>query len=76
MKGVICMFFRCRARSHFLKFLLMLLGIRLLAQRRLSESEREEYRGKAKTFRRKLRDAFAVWDDEEQEQNTSQGENA
>jgi hypothetical protein len=70
------MFFRCRARNHFLKLILMLFGVRLLTQNRLSESEREDYKSKAKVFRRKLRDAFAVWDDDEQDNDVSSGENA
>ncbi len=60
------MFFRCRARRRFFKFLLILLGIRILTHgNQLTDTEREEYRAKAKKFRRKIRDAFTVWDEDE-----------
>ncbi len=45
--------------------LLLLCGIRLFARKQLSDTEKEAFRTKAKRFRSKLRDALAVWDDEE-----------
>lgn len=66
------MFFRCRARRRFFRFLLMLLGIRILTQNNhMTDAEREAYKTKAKTFRKKMREAFEVWDTDETTHETS-----
>lgn len=62
------MFFRRRRHSGFLvRMLLILLGLRWLSHKSghdCDETVRKERRLRAKVFRRKLREAFAVWDDE------------
>lgn len=56
-------------RSHhhghsFFTFLLALLGIRsLLRHRGMTDEERAEIKTKGRAFRAKLREAWAVWDE-------------
>ncbi len=61
------MFFRCRRRSPLLTLLLIFLGVKWLRKEQPSDEERAEFRAKRKAFRHKMREAFAVWDDEETE---------
>jgi hypothetical protein len=60
------MFFRCRRPNFLLTWIFLLFGFKIAAKDRLSEEERTEYRNKAKRFRKKFRDALAVWDDEDE----------
>lgn len=59
--------FSHRRRGHCpLGFLLALFGIRsALRHRDMTDVEREEARTKARAFRAKLREAWAVWDDKD-----------
>ena len=62
------MFFaRRRHRHSLLELVLLLFGIRCLCRRhrKTDEATREEYRGKARQFRSKLKEAFAVWQEDE-----------
>lgn len=62
------MFFFRRRRGHkLLHLLLIALGFGWLVRRRCPEDEgdRSEMREKARQFRGKLREAFAVWQDKE-----------
>lgn len=59
------MFFHSRRRPSLLPLLMLLFGFKFLSKERMSESERDEYKEKRKTFRRKMREAFAVWDEDE-----------
>lgn len=61
------MFFRCRRRFSLLTLLMFIFGLKTVKAERLSDEEREEYRAKRKRFRRKIRDAFAVWDDDDED---------
>lgn len=65
------MFFRYRRRPSLFGLLMFLLGFKFVVRERLSESEREEYKTKAKAFRRKMREAWAVWDEDETEETSS-----
>lgn len=48
-----------------LSFLLALIGIKsLVRHHHMTDEEREDARSKAATFRTKLREAWAVWDEE------------
>lgn len=58
------MFFRPR-RPSLLMFLLVLLGIKAWKKERYSDEEKAQYREKRKKFRSKLREACAVWDEDE-----------
>lgn len=58
------MFF-CRRRRSIWSVLLLLLGFRWIKKERMTEDERNEYRAKARLFRTKLREAYAVWDTDE-----------
>lgn len=66
------MFRRRHHRPSLCKLLLILLGFGALVRRRHrstcdcegSQEEREAYKAKAKQFRSKLKEAFAVWADE------------
>lgn len=58
------MFFRYRRRFSLFTFLMFLIGIKTLKKERMSDEEREEYRMKRKLFRRKMREACAVWDED------------
>ena len=53
---------------------MFLLGFKFIVRERLSDAEREEYKTKAKAFRRKMRDAFAVWDEEENKTSNEENE--
>lgn len=62
------MFFRRRRRYTLFRVLLALFGLRFMAGARLeglSAEEREHLRDKRRRFRRKIRDAFDVWDEED-----------
>lgn len=65
------MFFGCRRRLSLFTFLLMLFGFKKLAKSELTEAQRAEYRTKARNFRKKMREAFAVWDEDEQDETPS-----
>ena len=58
------MFFRPR-RPSLLMFLLLLVGIKVWKKERISEEDKASYREKRKKFRSKLREACAVWDEDE-----------
>jgi hypothetical protein len=58
------MFFRYRRRFPLLTLLLVLFGVKTLKKERMSDEDREVFREKRKAFRRKLREAFAVFDDD------------
>lgn len=60
------MFFRRRRRS-LLELILIVLGLRSLCCRSTVTEIDEANRDKAKRFRTKLKEAFAVWDEEEAE---------
>ncbi|PWI57803.1 hypothetical protein [Sulfoacidibacillus thermotolerans] len=47
------------------RFLLLLCGFRWFSRRSNKECDHTEFRAKRRAFRRKLREAFDVWDDEE-----------
>ncbi|QQE81043.1 hypothetical protein GI364_12070 [Alicyclobacillus sp. SO9] len=47
--------------------LLFIFGLKTVKAQRLSDEEREDYRVKRKRFRQKIRDAFAVWDDDDED---------
>jgi hypothetical protein len=66
------MFFRCRRRFSLLTLLMFIFGLKTVRAERLSDEERDEYRTKRKRFRRKIRDAFAVWDDEDDDAEDSE----
>jgi hypothetical protein len=73
------MFFRYRRGCPFgcgglFGWLILLFGLKRVSARRLSDEERAEYREKAKRFRGKLRDAMAVWDDEDSKDGDSSAE--
>jgi hypothetical protein len=61
------MFFRHRRRFPLLTLLLFFIGIKSVKKERMSDEDRAAYREKRKAFRRKMREAFAVWDDEDDE---------
>lgn len=65
------MFFRYRRRPSLFGLLMFLLGFKFIVKEHLTESERAEYRTKGKAFRRKMREAFAVWDEDENEETAS-----
>lgn len=58
------MFFRPR-RPSLLMLLLVLFGIKAWKKERFSEEDKAAYREKRKKFRSKLREACAVWDEDE-----------
>ncbi|HLN63279.1 MAG TPA: hypothetical protein VK464_17215 [Symbiobacteriaceae bacterium] len=61
------MFFARRRRHSLVELILVMLGIRCLCRRHreTDEATREEMRGKARQFRSKLKEAFAVWQEDE-----------
>lgn len=62
----------CRRHSIW-SLILVILGIRLIRKEKSwTDEERKTYRAKRRLFRSKMRDAFAVWGDEEEEAPTSQ----
>ncbi len=63
------MFFRCRRRNSLFQLLFLLLGLKAVSRSRWTEEERKAYRAKAKKFRGKLREAYAIWDDENENDN-------
>ncbi|RIV17760.1 hypothetical protein D2Q93_14910 [Alicyclobacillaceae bacterium I2511] len=60
------MFFRCRRRNSLFQLLLLLLGLKAVNRSRWTEEERKSFRTKAKKCRGKLREACAVWEDEDE----------
>ncbi|MCY0900725.1 MAG: hypothetical protein OWU32_00885 [Firmicutes bacterium] len=61
------MFYRRRQSGFLLRVLLVVLGVRFLSKRdhRCSDPvHRNHHRARVRAFRSKLREAFAVWDDE------------
>lgn len=58
------MFFRWRPGGGLFRLLLLLLGIKVIRNSRLSEEERAAVRAKARKFRSKMREACAVWDED------------
>jgi len=60
-------FYRRRQSGFLLRLLLFVLGVRFLSKREhrpCDPVERSTHRARARAFRSKLREAFAVWDDE------------
>ncbi|HYG57622.1 MAG TPA: hypothetical protein VD902_06105 [Symbiobacteriaceae bacterium] len=74
--------FRRHHHGHcsLFKLLLVLLGFRFLIRRTggagcgHSKEEQEAFKAKAKSFRAKLKDAFAVWSDEPEEKGEAKAE--
>jgi cadmium resistance protein CadD (predicted permease) len=64
------MFFARRRHHHsLLELILVLLGIKCLCRKdrgQGSEASKEEFRSKARLFRSKVREAFTVWDRDEE----------
>lgn len=63
------MLFPCRRRCSLFRLLLAFLGLRVIADARLEKltaEEREQLRNKRRRFRKKIREAFAVWDEEDE----------
>ena len=58
------MFVRSRRRSPFFALFLFLFGIKAFKRERMSDAERAEYKAKARSFRKKMHEAFSVWDEE------------
>ncbi len=69
------MFFRRRRHCGLFQLLLLLLGVKAVTRSRphLTDEERREYRAKARRFRTKMREAYAVWDDDEADSEESTG---
>ncbi|WDL97916.1 hypothetical protein [Alicyclobacillus sp. ALC3] len=69
------MFFRRRRHCGLFQLLLLLLGVKAVTHSRphLTDEGRQEYRAKARRFRTKMREAYAVWDDEEADAEESTG---
>jgi len=59
------MFFRHRRRPSLFALLILWLGFKFVTKNRLSDEERHECKVKIKTFRCKMREAFSVWDKDE-----------
>lgn len=57
------MFFRRRRYCGLWKLLLVIFGLKVVTRSRLTDEERRAYRDKARKFRSKLKEAYAVWDD-------------
>lgn len=61
------MFFRRRGCHPLIKLVLILFGVKWMKAKSADESTKREWRAKRKLFRQKMREAFAVWDDDEQD---------
>ncbi len=58
------MFYRRLGGGFMMKLLLLLVGIRLFDRHSRSDCDRSDFRARRRAFRRKIREAFDVWDDD------------
>lgn len=61
------MFFRRRHHHPLVAVLLFILGIKWIKKERASDADREAFRAKKRSFKHKLHEAFAVWDDTDED---------
>lgn len=64
-EGIFVLFHR-RSCHPFLKIILVLFGVKWLKENKpIDEATKKEWKAKRKLFRRKIQEAFSVWDDDE-----------
>ena len=61
------MFFRRRRHHPLVAVLLFILGVKWLKKGRSSDVDHEVFRAKKRSFKHKLHEAFAVWDDTDED---------